>query len=50
MCYFEVTCEFLLNDWLTEINYSVRTVMEVRLRTLINIEAKEIVINALRSF
>lgn len=21
LCYFEVTCEFLLNDWLTEINY-----------------------------
>lgn len=50
MCYFEVTCEVLLNDWLTEINYSVRTVMEVRWRTLINAKPKAIPINALMFF
>lgn len=38
--YVGVTCEFLLNDWLTEINYSVRAVTEARWRTLINTKAK----------
>lgn len=41
---------FLLNDRLTEINYSVWTVMEVRLRILINTKAQEILIHALMSF
>lgn len=41
---------FLLNDRLTEINYSVWTVMEVRLRILINTKAQEILIRALMSF
>lgn len=50
MCYFEVTYEVYLNDWLTEINYSVTAVMEVRLRRQVNTKEKAILINALMSF
>lgn len=48
--YAEVTCVvFLLHDWLTEINYSVRAVMEARWRTVISAEARAIPPNALMS-
>lgn len=51
--YVEVTCVvlflLLFHDWLTEINYSVRTVMEARWRIVISAEAPAILPNALMS-